>query len=89
VRNAYVKCFSKVLINSRVKDIEYVLDNCLVNNLAYNALSCEFTPVDAVTVVNPAYTDIEVIRGAMSIVGLFLASDQTLLTRPRAGGNLD
>ena len=89
VRSAYVKCFTKVLNNSRVKDVDAVLEKCVTENLAYNALSCEFTPVSAVKVVNPAYTDIEVIRGAMSIVGLFLASDQTLLTRPRAGGNLD
>ena len=34
-------------------------------------------------------TDIEVLRGAMSIVGLFISSDQTLLTRPTAGGGLD
>ena len=85
---AYASATSRVLTNSRL-DAADVLSRCLSENKTFNAVTREFTPVAEAQVINPADTDIEVLRGTMSIVGLFVSSDQTLLTRPVAGGGLD
>lgn len=85
---AYMSSTCRVLTNSRLEAAD-ILHRCLRENKTFNAVTREYTPVDKAQVINPADTDIEVLRGAMSIVGLFISSDQTLLTRPTAGGGLD
>jgi chaperonin GroEL len=89
VKHAYERCVYKVFNNAKVKDPEEVLAECIGKNIGYNALTRRYSDIDSIKVVNPALTDIEVIKGAMSIVSLFLASNQTLLTRFRSGGDQD
>ena len=86
---AYEAATLCVLDNARVQSPTDIITKCIVDNVSYNALQRSFSPVAEATVVNPAATDIEVLRGAMSIVALLLTSNQTLLTRPAVSGGLD
>ena len=88
VREAYARATKRVLENARLP-ADDIWEICMEHGLGYNALTGEYPKPDETVVVNPADTDIEVLRGATSIVGLFITSDQTLLTRPAAGGGLD
>ena len=87
VRDAYVRCAGRVLENSRVPDPAAVVETSLTTGRYFNALTRSFA--DTPSVLNPADTDIEVLRGAASIVSLLVTSDQTVLVRPVAGGGLD
>ena len=53
-----------------------------------DAIGESFGPMED-GVLNPAETDVEVVRGAASIVSLFISSNQTILTRPVVGGGQD
>jgi chaperonin GroEL (HSP60 family) len=88
VRDAYAIATKRVLENARLP-ADDIWSMCMENCKGYNALTGEFSNPDVTVVVNPADTDVEVLRGATSIVGLFITSDQTLLTRPASGGGLD
>ena len=88
VGSAYANATKRVLHNARLNG-DVILENCLRNGQSFNALTGDYADPSETLVVNPADTDIEVLRGATSIVGLFITSDQTLLTRPVAGGGLD
>jgi len=85
---AYREAASRVLRNAR-RDPEAVLVRCLGEGVAYDALRGSYHTVGAFRVLCPVDTDVEVLRGAMSIVALLATSDQTLLTRPAAGAGLD
>ena len=85
--DAYRAAAGRVLENGRIS--ADVVDECLARGCTYNAVTREFRAVDAATVLNPAETDIEIARGAASIVGLLTSSNQTILTRPVAGAGLD
>lgn len=88
VRGAYARATKRVLENARLP-ADDIWEICMERGLGYNAITGEYPKPDETVVVNPADTDIEILRGATSIVGLFITSDQTLLTRPAAGGGLD
>lgn len=85
---AYRQATKRVLENARL-DAAAIWEHCMVQGKGYNVLTGEYADPTDTLVVNPADTDIEVLRGATSIVGLFITSDQTLLTRPVAGAGLD
>ena len=78
----------RVLLNARM-NADDIWAYCMEQGRSFNALTGEYADPTETLVVNPADTDIEVLRGATSIVGLFITSDQTLLTRPVAGAGLD
>jgi hypothetical protein len=81
--------FLCVLENGRISTPKVVMEQCLTNGTGYDALSRTHTPSDSPTVINPADTDVAVLRGAMSIVGMLVTSNQTLLLHFAAGGDLD
>ncbi len=87
-REAYARATKRVLENARLP-ADDIWAICMEHGVGYNAITGEYPKPDETVVVNPADTDIEILRGATSIVGLFITSDQTLLTRPAAGGGLD
>jgi chaperonin GroEL len=87
-RNAYAEAASRVISNAR-RDPEEILGRCIGEGLTYNALRNTFHLPSDNRVLGPADTDVEVLRGAMSIAGLFATSNQTLLMRPSAGQGLD
>ena len=86
---AYRTVARTVLENSHVEDPDGVLDKCLDEGLTFNAVTRDYAPVAESSVINPADTDAEIARGAASIVSLFVASNQTVLTRPLVGGDQD
>ena len=86
---AYRAAALRVLANSRVEGAGGVLNRCVEQAECFNVVTREFAPLAGATVINPADTDVEVVRGAASIVSLFVASNQTVLTRPLAGGGQD
>ena len=86
---AYMAVARAVLENSHVEHPDDVLARCLGDGLTYNAVTRDYAPVAESTVINPADTDAEIVRGAASIVSLFVASNQTVLTRPLVGGDQD
>jgi chaperonin GroEL (HSP60 family) len=88
VADAYAMATKRVLANARL-DADDIWAVCIEQGKSFNALTGKYAEPSETLVVNPADTDIEVLRGATSIVGLFITSDQTLLTRPAAGGGLD
>jgi chaperonin GroEL len=87
--DAYMDAFLCVLENGRISTPKVVMEQCLTNGTGYDALSRTHTPSDSPTVINPADTDVAVLRGAMSIVGMLVTSNQTLLLHFAAGGDLD
>ena len=91
VARAYRSATARVLENARMSEsqIEEVFQTCMTGNAAYNVMTQQYDALPTASVLNPADTDIEVLRGAMSIVALFISSDQTILIRPTAGGGLD
>lgn len=84
---AFWAAAQKVLENARVASPEDVIRKCVRENLAFNVITGQFSAEP--TVINPVETDIEVIRGAASIVSLFIASEQTVLTRAAVGNGMD
>lgn len=85
LREAYADSTICVLENARLDGPNILLD-CLANKRSYNVITGSR---EIGEIINPADTDIEILRGVVSIVGLFVSSDQTILTRPLAGGGLD
>ena len=88
VKEAYAMATKRVLENARLP-ADDIWKCCIDKNMGFNALTGEYADPGETIVINPADTDVEVLRGATSIVGLFITSNQTLLTRPVAGGDLD
>ena len=88
VASAYAMATKRVLLNARM-NADDIWAYCMEQGRSFNALTGEYADPTETLVVNPADTDIEMLRGATSIVGLFITSDQTLLTRPVAGAGLD
>jgi chaperonin GroEL len=87
--NAYIEAASRVLVNAGIDNPQAVIAQCVRDGVAYNALTRTYSPVKGTQVINPVDTDVEVLRGAASIVSLFISSNQIVLTRPVAGGGLD
>jgi chaperonin GroEL len=85
---AYMRSFEKVLANARANPLS-VAQACLARGESYDVLTGRFSPHAEAEVINPADTDVEILRGAMSIVAMFACSDQTLLTRVRSGPGHD
>lgn len=88
VEQAYRFTASRVLENSRLNAAE-VLEHCLETGKSFNAVDRVYIDRSVASVINPVETDIEVLKGAMSIVSLLITSDQTILTRPASGPGLD
>ena len=88
VADAYQDATFRVLENARL-DAAGIVRTMMEEGKSFDVLSGVYTDIDKATVINPADTDIEVLRGAMSIVGLFLTSNQTMLVRPAVGAGLD
>ena len=86
---AYREVARVVLENSRIENPDSVIDTCLDRHVTFNAVTLDFSPLEESTVINPADTDAEIARGAASIVSLFVASNQTVLTHPLVGGDQD
>lgn len=89
VEMAYRSAAATVLSNSRVEQPQATIDACLANGESFNAVTREFCHIADTIVLNPADTDVEVLRGAMSIVSMLVSSDQTILTHHSLGGGLD
>jgi chaperonin GroEL len=85
---AYLDAFVTVIENGGGNGAE-VLRRCLDEGLAYDAMSGEYVAPGRTEVVNPADTDAEVLKGAMSIAAMLATSTQTVLVRPRVGNGQD
>jgi chaperonin GroEL len=85
---AYFSAAKTVVENSRL-DWDSSIGAILSEDLAIDAMSGTFCRREDTPVLNPSDTDVEILRGAMSIVAMFIGSDQTVLTRLRHGPGLD
>lgn len=88
IQQAYHFTASRVLENSRL-DADEILEHCMETGKSFNAVDRVYIDRTGATVINPVETDVEVLKGAMSIVSLLITSDQTILTRPASGPGLD
>ena len=74
--NAFVEVFTKVLRNKITEktydELEPIVHHCIETKTCYNLISDEYST----DVINPCYTDIEILRAATSIVSLLLSSNQ-------------
>jgi chaperonin GroEL len=86
VQAAYLAASSKVLENAHL-DAGEIIGTCLRDGKCFDVMTGEYTV--GATVLAPTDTDVEVLRGAMSIVSLLVSSNQTVLIRPSAGLGLD
>jgi chaperonin GroEL len=84
---AYRHVLETVFANARI-DPGPVITTCLATGRTFDLLSNEYLAPEEAN-INPAATDIEVVRGAMSIAALFATSDQVLLLHPVMGGGQD
>jgi chaperonin GroEL len=71
IRDAYIEVFSKVSKLS-VRQVRKMLKRDEI----FNIRTRQFEAVDSTTALNPSQTDIEIIQGAMSVMGLVGTSNQ-------------
>ena len=73
---AFVEIFTKVLRNKFTEktydELEPIVRECIATRTCYNLITDEYST----DVINPCYTDIEILRAATSIVSLLLSSNQ-------------
>jgi chaperonin GroEL len=73
---AFVEVFTKVLGNKFTEksysELEPIVRECIATKTCYNLITDEYST----DVINPCYTDIEILRAATSIVSLLLSSNQ-------------
>lgn len=80
--NAFRDVFKVVIRNkyNQEKDyelVEEIIENCVNNEMCYDLINDEYTD----KIINPCYTDIEILKATTSIIGLLLSSNQYVSTR--------
>lgn len=80
VANAFLQSFWNVLSNSYMTEemIRETIATCLSENKFYNLKLHKFEDWNKTEVINSAYTDIQIIRSCMSIIGILATSNQVL-----------
>ena len=71
IKDAYINVFATVSKKDK-KYIEDMLDNDMILNVRTGKLE----DIPTTTVLNSAQTDVEIIKGAMSVIGLIGTSNQ-------------
>lgn len=80
--NAFRDVF-KVVLRNKYNDkndeelVNEIVSKCVVTETCYDLISDEFTN----KIINPCYTDIEILKATTSIIGLLLSSNQYVSTR--------
>ena len=80
--NSYLQYIHTLINNGNEEeeyDIEYVRDLVNNGNIVDIVHSNEIVPAESMAVAYPAATDIEILRGVSSIVGLYLSSDYVVV----------
>lgn len=77
IDNAFKNVFRVVLKNkydleSDEEKINTIINNCIDNEVMYDLVKDDYTK----EVINPSYTDIEILKATTSIIGLLLSSNQ-------------
>lgn len=82
LNNAFRNVFRVVLKNkyNDEKDndlVDEIIAKCVMDEMCYDLINDEFTN----KIINPCYTDIEILKATTSIIGLLLSSNQYVSTR--------
>lgn len=75
---AFIDVYRTLLKNkytqeSDSEEIETIISTCLKNKQCYNLVTSEYT---SEAIINPCYTDIEILKATTSIIGLLMSSNQ-------------
>lgn len=79
ISNAFKETYKLVLTNKFINNetkVENVLDLCIKNNQIYNLTNDKFEDLKNTKVINSIETDIEILKSAVSIIGLLATSNQ-------------
>lgn len=80
IKLAFLDSYRIVLSNSYLSDnqIDKIIDNCLKDKKFYNLKNHKYEDFDFTSVINPAETDIQILRSTISIIGILSTSNQVL-----------
>ncbi len=68
--DSYLEVFRKILRNANMKEdeINSTIENCLTNNIFYNAKTRKMVSMEENTIINPVNLDIEILKTISDII---------------------
>lgn len=76
IQQAFKESFAAVLSNRQTDNTYEIIEKCISERLFYNLKNDQYESMSETKIINSAETDIEILKSAISIIGLLATSNQ-------------